>query len=282
MVFGPVEKLQMHSPAESSTDSPKKKNPLLGFPLFLISILLLVFTGPIGLAYGLLQRLLKGGIRGAGRYLFQLAVSIDQLGNVMMQHLLNTLWIKKGGYPFGNRDETISSALGRNKQEKTLTYFGRVMDRILDTLDPNHTLNAIDYYIEPSPRIIEAVCWLHLVDNKVLCSRSRHHKSYLIPGGKRQEGESDAQALVREIQEECGVRLFPESLSSIGIFEGPADDQPTGVRVRLACYEGPCEGVPTVQAELEELVWLGYPDRDLVATADRFIFELLHRQGRIR
>jgi 8-oxo-dGTP pyrophosphatase MutT (NUDIX family) len=254
---------------------------MLGVVLFVVSVLLFLFTGPIGFLYGLFYTGIKSGLSGVGRYLLQIAISLDQLGNVLMQHLLNFLWIKKSGYPFGNRDETISSALGRNKQEKSLTPFGEGIDRLLDVLDPNHTLNSIDFYVEPTSRIIEAVCWLHLRENKVLCSRSKHHKAYLIPGGKRQADESDHQALAREIQEELGIALLPETLIHLGIFEGPADDQPAGVRVRLTCYEGAFQGVPAVQAELEELVWLGYADRNLMATADRLIFDLLHQQGRL-
>nr|WP_299344470.1 hypothetical protein [Allomuricauda sp.] len=127
----------------------KKVNPLIGVLLFLISIILLVITGPLGLVFGLLQQLFTKGLRGVGEFSLQLAISIDQLGNVLMQHLFNWLWITKNGYKFGNRDETISSALGKNKQLGTLTGFGRAIDWLLDTIDPNHSLNSIDYHVEP-------------------------------------------------------------------------------------------------------------------------------------
>ena len=71
------------------------------------------------------------------------------MGNVVLQHLLNLLWIKKEGYKFGNRDETISSVLGKNKQLNMLTGFGKGIDKSLDFIDPNHSLNSIDYFIEP-------------------------------------------------------------------------------------------------------------------------------------
>ena len=48
-----------------------------------------------------------------------------------------------------NRDETISSAIGKNKQRNTLTILGVLMDKILDIIDPNHSLNSIDYHVEP-------------------------------------------------------------------------------------------------------------------------------------
>jgi len=129
--------------------SAKKVNPLFGFLLFLISILLLVLTGPIGFLYGCCHGLLTRGITGIGEYLLKVSISIDQLGNVLMQHLLNALWVREGGYLFGNRDETISSALGKNKTQQTLTGFGRLIDSILEFIDPNHSLNSIDYYVEP-------------------------------------------------------------------------------------------------------------------------------------
>ena len=127
----------------------KKANPLIGILLFAISIVLLVVTGPLGLIFGFLQQLFTRGLRGIGEFSLQLAISVDQLGNVLMQHLFNWLWITKNGYQFGNRDETISSALGKNKQLGTLTGFGRAIDALLDLIDPNHSLNSIDYHIEP-------------------------------------------------------------------------------------------------------------------------------------
>ena len=104
----------------------------------------------------------------------------------------------------------------------------------------------------------------------------------MIPGGKRDEDESEHQALVREIDEELGISLRVDTLKYVGVFEGPADDQPEGVRVRLSCYEADFIGKPAPQAEVEELVWLGYQDLRLVATTDRLIFELLFQQERIQ
>ncbi|UII78640.1 hypothetical protein [Flagellimonas sp. CMM7] len=128
----------------------KKSRPLIGILLFLISIILMVLTGPIGLVYGFFQQLFTKGLVGIGEFALKIAVSIDQLGNVIMQHLFNLLWIKEGGYEFGNSDETISSALGKNKQLGTLSGFGKAIDKILDSIDSNHSLNSIDYYIQPT------------------------------------------------------------------------------------------------------------------------------------
>ena len=103
----------------------------------------------MGFIYGIFHNLFTKGFSGIGEFLLQIAISIDQLGNVVMQHLLNTLWIKKSGYKFGNRDETISSVIGKNKQLRTLTLFGKNMDKILEFIEANHSLNSIDYYVQP-------------------------------------------------------------------------------------------------------------------------------------
>jgi len=134
---------------ETQGETNKQTNPLIGIVLLLISIVLLLTTGILGFLFGFVQQFLKKGFKGVGEYALKIAISIDQLGNVIMQHLLNLLWVKEGGYLFGNRDETISSAIGKNKQLNTLTGFGKVIDKILDFIDPNHSLNSIDYFIEP-------------------------------------------------------------------------------------------------------------------------------------
>ncbi|MGB5189501.1 NUDIX hydrolase [Robiginitalea sp.] len=257
----------------------RKTHPLIGLLLFFISIILLLTTGVFGLIYGFFHNLFKKGFRGLGEYFLKIAISVDQLGNVLMQHLLNLLWIKQGGYSFGNRDETISSALGRNKRSGTLTGFGRAIDRLLDLIDPNHSLDSIDYYIEPSDQIIEAVSWVHLEDGQILSSRSEGKSRYYIPGGKRMPEEQELEALTREIEEEMGVVLKPDSISLLGIFEAPADAQPPGTLVRLSCYTGLYEGTLKPSSEIREIVWLTYQDRNLVAPADQLVFDFLYQKG---
>jgi len=134
---------------KKNKSNEKKVNPIMGLILFIVSILLLAITGPIGIVYGLFYSLFTKYFSGVGAYFLEIAISIDQLGNVIMQHFLNLIWIQKGGYKFGNRDETISSVIGKNLKKNTLTNFGKFLSKILDSLDPNHSLNSIDYYVEP-------------------------------------------------------------------------------------------------------------------------------------
>jgi len=48
-----------------------------------------------------------------------------------------------GGYEFGKTGETISSALGKNQRDNTLTNCGKILVTILDFLDKNHCKKSI-------------------------------------------------------------------------------------------------------------------------------------------
>ncbi len=257
----------------------KKVNPFIGALLFLIALVLIVITGPLGFVYGIFHSLFKKGFKGVGEFLLKIAISVDQLGNVLMQHLLNTLWMQPGGYKFGNRDETISSALGRNKKLGTLTWQGKLIDKILDIIDPNHSLNSIDYYIEPTANIIDKLAWIHIVDGKILVTRTKGRKKFYLPGGKRQKGESDAQTLFREIEEELSVQIELPSMQFVGIFEAQADGQKPGILVRMTCYSATYLGVLASASEIEEMQWFTYEDREKVSEVDTLIFDILKENG---
>ncbi|MCM4151485.1 NUDIX domain-containing protein [Arenibacter sp. N53] len=259
----------------------KKVNPLIGILLFFISIFLLLFTFPLGFIYGLFHGLFKKGIVGLSEYLLKIAISIDQLGNVGMQHFLNLVWIKKGGYKFGNRDETISSALGRNHKLGTLTKFGTAIDQILDFIDKNHSLNSIDYYIEPSSEIIDHLAWVHIVDQKLLAIIPKGRNNCILPGGKKEPKESDAMALSREIKVELGIILEISSFEHLGIFEARADNNQPGILVRSTCYSSEYTGELAIIPQAGEILWLNYKDREKVSEVDKLIFDYLKDSGRL-
>ena len=258
----------------------KKTNPFIGVVLFFVSIILFIITAPFGLLYGFFYSLFKNGIRSVGEYALKMAISIDQLGNVAMQHLLNLLWLKKGAYRFGNRDETISSALGRNKKLGLLNNFGLRIDRLLDTLDPDHSLNSIDYYIEPTDQIIDKLAWIQLLEGRILCTRSAGDTTYKIPGGNREPGETDAQGLAREIKKKLSVDLITATMKPVGIFEGQADGHGS-VLVRMNSYEAEYNATINPINEITEVVWLSYTDREMVSEVDELIFDFLKEKNQL-
>ena len=60
-------------------------------------------------------------------YFKETAIDIDKFGNRNFRAFLNATMRVTGGYPFGNVNETISSALGKNQRDKTLSWFGKMI-----------------------------------------------------------------------------------------------------------------------------------------------------------
>lgn len=82
----------------------------------------------------------NGGAKG---YFFSSAVSIDKFGNRELRTLWNVALRTRTGYPFGDERETISSVLGKNERDGTLTWVGKVLVWILDRLDRDHARKSI-------------------------------------------------------------------------------------------------------------------------------------------
>ncbi len=127
-------------------------------------------------------------------------------------------------------------------------------------------------------KIIDKLAWIEIRDQQILSTLSKGKTVYYLPGGKREPGESDATALIREIQEELSVDLLPESLQHLGNFEAQAHGHPEGVVVKMQCYTGDYQGELKASAEIESFAWLGYEDRSKVSPVDKIIFDWLHER----
>lgn len=117
---------------------------MIDFILLVISLTLLYILLPFVTLYSFVKNLIKRDWRNMKLRFFRAAYSIDQFGNVIASELFNDVLIKKGGYKFGNPDETISSVMGKNYRDNTLTSAGKVLRVVLDTIDENHCLNSIE------------------------------------------------------------------------------------------------------------------------------------------
>jgi len=107
-----------------------------------------------------------------------------------------------------------------------------------------------------SERTISVVAALIRDDcGRVLLVRKRGTAAFMQPGGKRDAGESDLAALVREINEELGCRVAASSARPIGLFDAAAANEP-GFLVRAAVYAVDVEGAIAAGAEIEEVVWV--------------------------
>ena len=92
-------------------------------------------------------------------------------------------------------------------------------------------------------------------EGRVLLVRKRGTAHFLQPGGKREPGEDPLQTLARELREELGVALRPETAWRLGEFEDVAVNE-AGRRVRAEVFRVGIEGEPRAGAEIEELAWV--------------------------
>lgn len=122
---------------------------------------------------------------------------------------------------------------------------------------------------------IDKIAWIYIVHGQILGARSKGKDIYYLPGGKREPGETDADTLLREIEEELSVRIKPETISYFGTFEAQAHGKSEGVLVKMACYTADFEGELNPASEIEEMVWLTYNDRERVSPVNQIIFEKL-------
>ena len=137
--------------------------------LFITSIILILIFFGIGITTALIKIIFY---KAPTKYFKDCAIVIDVLGNVLCQHLFNTILIQEySKNKFGKIKETISSAIGKNilSSKNTsykiyyllkinnvkyfkfgifwysdLKFFGNILANILDTLDKNHCLKSID------------------------------------------------------------------------------------------------------------------------------------------
>lgn len=127
-------------------------------------------------------------------------------------------------------------------------------------------------------KLIDKLAWIEIQNGKILMARSKGKDVFYIPGGKREEGESDAEALIREIQEELTVTVQEGSLQHYGTFSAQAHGREEGVIVQMTCYLGAYVGKISPASEIEEIRWLNYEQNDIVAPVDKIIFlDLLER-----
>jgi len=111
-------------------------------------------------------------------------------------------------------------------------------------------------------KVIDKLAWLMIRDGKLLNARSKNKTLFYLPGGKRETGESDQQALIREIKEEISVDLIADSLQYAGTFEAPADGEHSETIVKLTCYFADFKGELSPQSEIEEIAFIDFNNKN--------------------
>ncbi len=121
----------------------------MGFLLWIVSNIIYYGLLPIVWVYDLFyyfynRKFLKA-FKEIDNDFFNVALGNDQKGNIVYKHLFNGWLITKDTVNyFGDEDETVSSVLGKNKLDQTLTRLGKAVCFILDSIDENHCIKSIN------------------------------------------------------------------------------------------------------------------------------------------
>ena len=130
-------------------------------------------------------------------------------------------------------------------------------------------------------KYIDKLAFIDIRDKKVLSTLSKGKDIWYIPGGKREIGETDHNALIRELKEELSVEIIPDTITYFGTFEAQAHGKPEGTMVRMSCYEAKYDGVLNASAEVGEYKYVGYDWKEKSSPVDQLIFDFLHKKNLI-
>ena len=128
---------------------------------------------------------------------------------------------------------------------------------------------------------VDKIAFIQTKNGQILSTKSKGKSKYYIPGGKREQGETDEQTLEREILEELDVRIKKETINYVGTFKAQSDGAKEGVLVKMTCYKAEYDGILSPKSEIEEIKWLNYIDLDIISEVDKKIFRFLKENGEL-
>ena len=129
--------------------------------------------------------------------------------------------------------------------------------------------------------IIDKLAWVHIQGGKLLVAKTQDRNTFYIPGGKRETGESDQEALLREIREELSVEIEPKSMKSAGTFCAQAHGESGNVQVQLSCFFADFTGEIKPRAEITECQYVLYQDAYNCSAVTILVMQWLYEQGLI-
>ncbi|MGE5041785.1 MAG: NUDIX hydrolase [Candidatus Levyibacteriota bacterium] len=130
-------------------------------------------------------------------------------------------------------------------------------------------------------KYIDKLGYILIKDRKTLATKSKGKNVWFTPGGKREEGETDEQALVREVEEELSVNLLKGTIKPYEVFEAQAHGKPEGTFVKITCYTADYTGKLKANSEIKEIGWISSKDMENTTLTGKLILEDLKNKNLI-
>lgn len=130
---------------------------------------------------------------------------------------------------------------------------------------------------------IDKIAFICLKDDKILSTLSKGKDTYYIPGGKREDNETDEETLIRECKEELSIDIKKSTIKYYGTFEAQAHGKAEGIIVKMTCYTADFDGELQPDSEIQEMRWLDYSNLDVkISPVDELIFKDLYDKKLIK
>lgn len=104
-------------------------------------------------------------------------------------------------------------------------------------------------------------------EGRLLLVRKAGTSAFMQPGGKPETGETPDQTLRRELHEELALTIAPHQMTSLGVFEAAAANEPGFIVVADVFTVEVGSQTPRIGAEIEELRWVTHADAEALEVA---------------
>ncbi len=119
----------------------------------------------------------------------------------------------------------------------------------------------------PEARIHVSAAVITDAEGRLLLVRKRGTTAFMQPGGKPEPGESPAETLARELEEELGLTLDAAAFVDLGSFTAAAANEPGHLVVADVFTVDIGAQQPVAAAEIAELRWVSPAEAEALEVA---------------